>query len=111
MTRYRCHGLLSYTCSIFPIITQTEMQYRGAVILLAENRKSLTKVTENWERLKSSVESRKEHLCWKPENAIFKSQKPRKMGKYGGNRKTQFKFAETVTVFLEAAESRKSLKR
>ncbi len=36
----------------------------------------------------------------KPENAIFKSRKPRKYGKYDGNRKSP----------LEAAESRKAQK-
>ncbi len=43
---------------------------------------------ENRKNQKSSAENRKKHLCRKLENDIFKSRKP---GKYGGNRKAQFK--------------------
>ena len=60
---------------------------------------------------KSSAENRKKHLCRKRENAIFKTRKPRKIGKYGGNRKHNLKFVETGKVLLEAAESWKSPKR
>ena len=62
----------------------------GLGILLAESRKSLKKVMENRKSQKSSAENRKKHLCQKPENAIFKPRKSGKIGKYGGNQKTQF---------------------
>ncbi len=58
---------------------------------MAESRKGLKKVTENRKNQKSSAENRKNHLCRKPENDIYKSRKPGKIGKYGGNRKAQFK--------------------
>ena len=51
---------------------------------------------------------RKAHLCRKPENAIFKSQKPGKIGNMVEFGKHHLKFAETGKVFLEAAELRKA---
>ena len=56
-----------------------------------ESWKDLKKVTENRKSQKSSAESQKKHMCQKPENAIFMSRKPGKIGKYGRNWKTQFK--------------------
>ena len=62
-----------------------------------ESWKGLKKVTENRKNQKISVENQNKHLCRKPENAIFKSQKPGKIEKYGrnffeicGNRKSPF---------------------
>ena len=85
MNRQVARPFASYIASILKQV---------AVILLVESRKGLKKVTENQKTRKNqkiSVENWKKHLCRKPENAIFNSRKPGKMGKYGGNRKTQFK--------------------
>ncbi len=67
------------------------MFIRGAVILLAESWKGLKKVTENWKNQKSSAENWKKTSVPETRKCHFKSRKPGKIGKCGGNRKTQFK--------------------
>ena len=67
---------------------------------------------ENRKNPNSSVENRRKNLCWKPENAIFKSQKRWKNWQnLAETGKHNLRFAETGKVLLEAAESWKSLKK
>ena len=49
-------------------------------------------------------------MCRTPENAIFKSQKLGKMGKYGGNQKTQFKICGNWKNFQKLRKAEKTQK-
>ena len=67
---------------------------------MAESRKGLRKVMENWKNRKGSAENRKKHLGRKAENAIFKSRKPEKLENMVETGKHYLKFAETRKVLF-----------
>ena len=70
-------------------------------ILLAESRKSLSKVTEKWKSQKGPAENWKKHLC----------RKAGKIGKCGGNRKTKFKICRNrKSPFGSCRKARKAQK-
>ena len=51
------------------------------------------------------------NMCRKLENAIFKSQKPKKRGKYGGNQKTHFKICgNRKSLFGSCRKPEKTIK-
>ncbi len=76
---------------------------------MAESRKKLLRCDEKPENPKK--------FCGKPEkpsvpeNAIFKSWKPGKMGKYCGNRKTQFEICgNRKNLFRSCGKPKKTMK-
>ncbi len=83
-------------CVKWPLNNPWLIDTRGTVILLAESRRGLKKVTENPEKPKKFCGKPEKHLCWKPENYIFKSWKPGKIGKYGRNQEAQFKIRRNL---------------